>query len=113
MSPAARGSISVGEETLIAFKTFIYTRDDVTGEVKPVRIGRHCFIGGGSTIMPGVTIHDESIVAAGAVVMEDVPPRSIVGGNPARVIRSGIVVGKYGRLEGADDNSRRMWKPKR
>ena len=61
-------------------------------------------------IMPGVTVGDESIVAAGAVVFDDVPPRSIVAGNPARVIRSDIKVGRFGRLDGADDNTRRLYR---
>lgn len=104
-----RGSISVGSETLIAFKTLIYSRDAATGEVRPVRIGSRCFIGGGSMILPGVTIGDEVIVGAGAVVSSDVASRCIVGGNPARLVRQGIEVGPFGRLAGADDNSRRMW----
>jgi acetyltransferase-like isoleucine patch superfamily enzyme len=53
-------------------------------------------------ILPGITVGDNSIVGAGSVVTRDVPPRTIVAGNPARIIRSDIKVGKYGRLEGAD-----------
>jgi maltose O-acetyltransferase len=97
-----RGAIEVGADTLIAFKTLIYTRDPRSGAVRPVRIGQRCFIGGGSMILPGVTIGDECIVGGGAVVFEDVPSRSIVGGNPARILRRDIKVGRYGRLEGAD-----------
>ena len=107
--PGERGSISVGAETLIAFKTLIYSFDHRTGKVLPVRIGRHCFIGGGSMILPGVTIGDEAIVGGGAVVSSDVPSRTIVGGNPARVVRSEIDVGPFGRLAGADENTRLMW----
>ncbi len=103
------GLIEIAPETLIAFETLILTYDPLTGQDRPVRIGRHCFVGGGSIIMPGVTIGNQSIVAAGAVVMEDVPPRSIVAGNPARVIRSDIDVGKYGRLAGADDMTRKLY----
>lgn len=105
-----RGSVTIGPETLVAFKTLIYACDPVTGKSHPITIGRRCFIGGGAVITPGVTIGDESIVAASAVVMDDVPPRCIVGGNPARVIRRDIVVGPYGRLAGADENTRRLWK---
>jgi maltose O-acetyltransferase len=100
--PGRRGSIRIGRETLIAFKTLIYSRDPATGEDRPVRIGERCFIGGGSVIMPGVRIHDESIVGAGAVVFDDVPARSIVAGNPARVLRRDIEVVAYGRLKEAD-----------
>lgn len=110
LRPAKRGSIAIGDETLIAFKTLIYTRDFLTGADRPIRIGRRCFIGGGSTILPGVTIGDECIVGAGAVVFEDVPPRTIVGGNPARILRQDIEVGPMGRLRGADEASRRLWR---
>jgi len=110
MIAGKRGSISIGADTLVAFKTLLYTRDPRTGEDRPIRIGERCFIGGGSTILPGVTIGDEVIVGAGAVVLEDVPPRCIVGGNPARILKRDIVVGRYGRLAGADDNTRRMWR---
>jgi acetyltransferase-like isoleucine patch superfamily enzyme len=105
-----RGSIRIGGETQIAFKTLIYTFDEERREDRPVSIGRRCFIGGGSTILPGVTIGNESIVAAGSVVFDDVPPNSIAGGNPARVLRTGIEVGPYGQLEVARENTRRLWK---
>jgi hypothetical protein len=103
-----RGSIAIGSQTLIAFKVLVYSRDPATGEDRPVRIGARCFIGGGSMILPGVTIGDECIVGAGAVVFEDVPPRCIVGGNPARILRRDIGVGPYGRLSTADATARRL-----
>jgi len=96
--PANRGSIVIGSDTLVAFKTLIYTFDPITGEDRPVRIGSRCFIGGGSLILPGVTIGDECLVAAGAVVFDDVPSRSIVGGNPARIIRRDEDIAAYGQL---------------
>ncbi|WP_400768187.1 CatB-related O-acetyltransferase [Methylosinus sporium] len=55
--------------------------------VKTVRIGNDVWIGHGAFIKPGVTIGDGAIVAAQAVVTKDVPPYSIVGGNPAKVIK--------------------------
>ncbi|MFZ4381375.1 MAG: acyltransferase [Sandarakinorhabdus sp.] len=103
------GSVQVGAHSLIAFKTLLDARDLASGAINPIRIGQRCFIGGGSMIMPGVTVGDESIVAAGAVVFDDVPPRSIVAGNPARVVRSDIKVGHFGRLEGADKNTQQMY----
>lgn len=106
---ARPGAITVGDDTLVAFKTLFLTRDTRTGEIRPIRIGARCFIGGGSMILPGVTVGDECIVGGGAVVFEDVPPRSIVVGNPARVLRSDIEVGVHGRLKGADENTRRMY----
>lgn len=58
-------------------------------EVKsgPVEIGSNVWVGRQALIMPGVTIGDHSIVASGAIVTRDVPPRSLVAGNPARVLR--------------------------
>jgi len=53
---------------------------------KKVVIRRNAYIGAGAIILPGVTIGEYSIVAAGAVVTRDVPPRTIVAGIPARVI---------------------------
>jgi maltose O-acetyltransferase len=94
---------------LIAFKTLIYTADFVTGEIRPVLIGSRCFIGGGSTILPGVTIGDECIIGGGSVVFDDVPPRTIVVGNPSKILRQEIDVGPMGRMKGAHENTQRMY----
>jgi maltose O-acetyltransferase len=102
--PGQPGGITVGADTLVAFKTLIDARDLASGTVRPIRIGERCFVGGGSMILPGVTIADEVIIAAGAVVTHDVPARCIVAGNPARVIRRDIEVGRFGRLASADAN---------
>jgi galactoside O-acetyltransferase len=56
-------------------------------EIKPVRIEAWADVGTGAVILPGVTVGRGSIVGAGAVVTQDVPPFSIVAGVPARVIR--------------------------
>lgn len=58
--------------------------------VAPVRIGESVWIGFNSVIMKGVHIGDRSVVAAGSVVIEDVPPETLVAGNPARVIRQAL-----------------------
>ena len=55
-------------------------------EVRPIAIGDNVWIGGRAVIFPGVTIGEGSIVSACAVVTADVPPYSIVAGNPARRI---------------------------
>lgn len=104
-----RGDIAIGSETLVAFKTLFLTRDQLTGQTRPIRIGSRCFIGGGSVILPGVSIGDECIVGGGSVVFKDVPPRSIVVGNPARILRREIEVGPFGRLKGADEKTRQMY----
>lgn len=53
----------------------------------PVRIGRNVWIGGGSIILPGVTIGDETTIGAGSVVTHDIPSRCIAAGNPCHVIK--------------------------
>lgn len=55
---------------------------------KPIVIERNVWIATGATIVGGVTIGENSVVAAGSVVTRNVPPNTLVGGNPARVIRS-------------------------
>ena len=55
---------------------------------KPIAIERNVWIAANVTIIGGVTVGENSVVAAGSVVTRDVPPNTLVGGNPARVIRS-------------------------
>ena len=52
-----------------------------------ILVGRRASIGSNATIVGSVTIGEEAIVGAGAVVTKDVPPRTVVAGNPARIIR--------------------------
>lgn len=54
---------------------------------RPVRIEAGAFLGVNAVVLPGVTIGERAYVGAGAVVTHDVPPRSVVVGNPARVVR--------------------------
>ncbi len=65
----------------------ITSQDIKLGNNEQVVIGNDVWIGVNSTILPGVTIHDGAIVAAGAIVTKDVPPYAIVGGVPAKVIK--------------------------
>lgn len=60
----------------------------------PVRIGRNVWIGAGATILPGVTIGDDSVIGAGSVVTRDVPSGCVAVGNPCRVMR---MAGEYDR----------------
>lgn len=57
---------------------------------KPIEIGNHVWIGICSTILKGVKIGDGAVVAAGSVVVNDVPARALVGGIPAKVIKENI-----------------------
>lgn len=52
-----------------------------------MRIGDDVWIGGHTTVLPGVTIGDGAVVAVGAVVTKDVPPYTVVAGVPARVVK--------------------------
>lgn len=53
----------------------------------PIHLGKKVWVGSHATILPGVTIGENSIVAAGAVVTKDVPPNVIVGGVPAKILK--------------------------
>lgn len=55
---------------------------------KPIAIERNVWIAAGATVIGGVTVGENAVVAASSVVTRNVPPNTLVGGNPARVIRS-------------------------
>ena len=89
----ARGGITIGDGALVAANVQLITNNpDLHNRrlllCKPVRIGRNAWIGAGATILPGVTVGDDAVVAAAAVVTRDVQPGTVVGGNPARFIKS-------------------------
>ncbi|WP_432775332.1 acyltransferase [Brevibacillus gelatini] len=83
--------IKIGKNSVIGYNTTILAHEYLVEEYRlgEVRIGDRVLIGANSTILPGVTIGDGAIVAAGTVVHKDVAPGSFVGGNPMRVIRAG------------------------
>ncbi len=55
---------------------------------KPILIKKNAWIGAGATILPGVTLGENSVVAAGAVVSKDVPANTVVGGIPAKILKT-------------------------
>lgn len=90
-----QGGIEIGDGTLIGHQVVIATLNhdpdpEKRGDMfpRPVKIGAKVWIGSHATLLPGVTVGEGAIVAAGAVVTRDVPPRSVVAGVPARVIKS-------------------------
>jgi acetyltransferase-like isoleucine patch superfamily enzyme len=93
--------VHIDEGTLVAFGAVILSHDMARALSTDTYIGRNCFIGAHAIILPGVRVGDGCIVASGSVVTRDVPAGSIVGGNPAKVIRSGIRTRKWGVLEEA------------
>lgn len=54
---------------------------------KAITIGKRVWIGGGAIILPGITVGDEAVIGAGSVVTKDVKTKSVVAGNPARVLK--------------------------
>jgi len=90
--------VHIGDGTRIERNAIILSHDPTRFFHTHTYIGRNCYIGMRALIMPGVRIGDQSIVLAGSLVKTDVPPHSMVVGNPLRVIRSGIRTGKHGVL---------------
>jgi acetyltransferase-like isoleucine patch superfamily enzyme len=91
--------VHIDQGTLVAFGVVVLSHDMARALTTDTYIGRNCFIGAHSIILPGVRIGDSCIVATGSVVTKDVAPNSIVGGNPARVVKTGIRTLKWGVLE--------------
>ena len=89
------GGITLEDNVLIAPRVNILTVNHPENPaerrgliLKPVLIKKNAWIGAGATILPGVTVGENAIVAAGAVVSKDVPANTIVGGIPAKVLKT-------------------------
>ncbi|HET8795463.1 MAG TPA: DapH/DapD/GlmU-related protein [Arthrobacter sp.] len=90
-----QGGVVIGDDCLIGHNTVMAT---LNHDLKPSRradmhpapivVGRNVWIGSNVTVLPGVTIGDNAVVAAASVVTKDVPENTIVVGSPARVVRS-------------------------
>jgi acetyltransferase-like isoleucine patch superfamily enzyme len=90
------GPITIGSHVAVGPETMLITGTHKVGDhikranemfFEPIIIGDGAWIGSRSVIYPGVTIGDGAIVAAGSVVYKDVPPDTMVGGNPARAMQ--------------------------
>lgn len=88
--------VTIGNRVLVAPNVSIYTAGHPVHPAgrasgyeygQPVTIGNDVWIGGSSTILPGASIGDGSVIAAGSVVTKDIPAMVIAAGNPCRVIR--------------------------
>jgi maltose O-acetyltransferase len=89
--------VRIGDQVAIGHHSVIITSSHVLGgpsrragslKTGPVVIEDGCWLGAGVTVLPGVTIHRGAVIAAGAVVTADVPPNTMAGGVPARVIKT-------------------------
>lgn len=79
----------IGHNVVIATLNHDFHPDRRSGIIPlPVVLERNVWIGSNSTILPGVTVGENSVIAAGAVVSKDVPANVVVGGVPAKVIKS-------------------------
>ncbi|MBC5688915.1 sugar O-acetyltransferase [Mediterraneibacter sp. NSJ-55] len=90
-----QGGITIGDGTLIGHCVVLATLNHDFSPSKrgtlhpaPIVIGKNVWIGANATIVPGVTIGNGSIIAAGAVVAKDVPENVVVGGVPAKIIKT-------------------------
>lgn len=90
-----QGGITIGDGVLIGHNVVLATLNhgfmpEERGTTYPaaIIIGKNVWIGANATVLPGVTVGDDAIIAAGAVVTRDVPASTVVGGIPARVIKN-------------------------
>jgi len=90
-----QGGLHIGDDCLIGHNTVIATLNHDLAPSRrgdlhpaPVTIGNNVWIGANVTILPGITIGDDAVIAAAAVVTKDVPAKALVVGSPARVIRT-------------------------
>lgn len=90
-----QGGVTLGDGVLmghnVVLATLNHDRDPAgraTMHPGPIVLGKNVWVGAHATLLPGVTVGDGAIVAAGAVVARDVPPNTVVGGVPARTIKA-------------------------
>lgn len=106
-----QGGVRIGKGAMIASHVAIttLTHDPDHAEMRntlikqPITIGSNVWIGSHAVIFPGVSIGKNAVIAAGAIVREDVPADSVVGGMPARILRRKDVGAEYDHRDHTDD----------
>ena len=88
--------IHIADGSRIAGNCIILAHDQVRNMYADTYIGKNCELGGAVIVMPGVRIGDYCCIGAGSVVTKDIPDRCIAVGNPAKVIRKGIMIDDLG-----------------
>lgn len=89
--------ITIGSHCFIGPNCGLYTaihpilpedRNQGLEKARPIIIGNNCWLGGDVTVLPGVTIGENSVIGSGSVVTRDIPANVVAAGNPCRVLRS-------------------------
>ncbi|MDE6274401.1 MAG: sugar O-acetyltransferase [Clostridiales bacterium] len=90
-----QGGIKIGDNVLIGQQVVLATlnhdlppKERANMSPAPIKIGNDVWIGAHATVLPGVTVGDGAVIAAGAVVTKDVPANTVVGGVPAKIIKT-------------------------
>ena len=91
--------ITIGDDTTVSFDCAFVTHDAATRVIRhlpgqnketviygPIKIGKNCFIGCRSVILPNVNIGDNCIIGAGSIVNKDIPSNTVAAGTPCKVI---------------------------
>ena len=84
--------IHIGDNSMLTGFVTMLAHDHSRNMMTDTYLGKNCFVGGNAFIMPGVKIGDHVVIGSCSVVTKDVPSHSMVVGNPARIIRTGVIL---------------------